>query len=537
MRLGRGSAGGATHESGGLPARPQRRRYSVRAKLLGSFAILVAIVLVGASLDAYLTYRRDWNGVSHIDVSKDLHGRHLPPPDPNALNILLIGSDSRAGPNEKFGATIQGQRSDTIMVLHIAPDAHQVIVLSIPRDSVVPILSCSAEPGAAGQTAEPRPNVEQINATFAYGGPGCLWKTIEETTGIHLNDFVELTFTGFEHVISDLGGVNICLPVAVHDRLSGLNLTAGMHHVGGSEALAFWRVRYIGEGSDLERIQRDQFLMASLLQGIERSGLMHDPLKLLSVINDVTSHGYIATDTGLTAGRLYTIAEELRGVSPSLVQFVQVPTEPYPGNPLAWVQWPQPEAGQLFAAIAHDTSVLKLSGHEQDSANGAASLDSISPSKVNVTVLNGSGVAGVAASTAASLIARGFHLAGPPSDAASMSYTSSVVEYAGTADLPAARTLAAQLSDVRLEQDPSVPPGTVELIIGSSFSGLKPLTTTSHGATTGTGKTGTGKTATGKTATSQSPATLNLTPKYGGIKGNAAICSDARAFAGPDGDH
>jgi LCP family protein required for cell wall assembly len=526
MRLGRGSRGGATRESGDLPVKPQRRRYSIRAKLLGSFAILVAIVLVGASLDAYLTYRRDWNGVNHIDVTKDLHGSQLPPPDPDALNILVIGSDSRSGPNEKFGAGVQGQRSDTIMVLHIAPDAHQVVVLSIPRDSVVPILSCSPEPGAAGQTAQPAPAVEQINATFAYGGPGCLWKTIEEKTGIHLNDFIELTFTGFEHVINDLGGVNICLPVAVHDRLSGLDLTAGMHHVGGREALAFWRVRYIGEGSDLERIQRDQFLMASLLQGIERSGLMHDPLKLLSVINDVTSHGYIATDTGLTAGRLYTIAEELRGVSPSHVQFVQVPTEPYPGNPLAWVQWPQPEAGQLFAAIAHDTKVPKVHGHKKGSTS-AASLDSISPSKVNVTVLNGSGVAGVAASTAASLTSRGFHLAGPPSDAASMNYTSSVVEYAGTSDLPAARTVAAELSNVKLEQDPSLTPGTVELIIGSSFTGLKPKTSTNRSAATGTGKT----------TSSDSPGTLNLAHKYGGIKGNTAICSDARAFAGPDGDH
>lgn len=525
MKLGRGTREGAQGEPRRVPSGQLSRRYSARAKILGSLAVLSAFALVAATLTAYLTYRRDWNGISHIDVTKDLAGHKRPPVDPNALNILLIGSDSRSGPNEKFGAGIQGQRSDTIMVLHIAPYAHQVIVLSIPRDSVVPILSCSPEPGAPGQTAQPSPEVEQINATFAYGGPGCLWKTIEQTTGIRLDDFIELTFTGFEHVINDLGGVNVCLPVRVRDPLSDLYLAAGKHHIDGAQALAFWRVRYIGEGSDLERIQRDQFLMASLLQGIERSGLLHSPTKLLSVINDVASHGYIATDTGLSPGRLFTIAEQLRGLSPGLVQFVQVPTEPYPGDPQAWVQWPQPQADELFAAIAHNSRVPKTR------KASAANLDSVSPSQVNVTVLNGSGAQGVATSTSASLAARGFHV-GQPADAASMDYTASVIEYSGTSDLPAARTLAAQLADVTLQSDPSLTPGTLELIIGSSFTGLKPQTSTAASASSASDSTG-------KPAPTSSPSagTLNLTPKYGGIKGNASICSDSSAFAGPDGNN
>jgi LCP family protein required for cell wall assembly len=523
-RNARGARGGAQAEPRRVPLGQQGRRYSTRAKVLGSFAVLTAFALVAATLTAYLTYRRDWNGISHIDVARDLAGHKRPPADPNALNILLIGSDSRSGPNEKFGAGIQGQRSDTIMVLHIAPYAHQVIVLSIPRDSVVPILSCSPEPGATGQTAQPAPAVEQINATFAYGGPGCLWKTIEQTTGIRLDDFIELTFTGFEHVINDLGGVNVCLPVRVRDPLSDLYLPAGLHHINGAQALAFWRVRYIGEGSDLERIQRDQFLMASLLQGIEHSGLLHSPTKLLSVINDVASHGYIATDTGLSPGRLFTIAEELHSLSPGLVQFIQVPTEPYPGDPQAWVQWPQPQADALFAAIAHNSRVPKAR------RASAPSLDSVRPSQVNVSVLNGSGAQGVATSTAASLTERGFHLVGQPADAASMNYTTSVIEYAGASDLPAARTLASQLTDIKLQQDPSLTAGTVELILGSSFAGLKPQTST---ATSASSASDSAK----KPAPTSSPSagTLNLTPKYGGIKGNAAICSDSSAFAGPDG--
>jgi LCP family protein required for cell wall assembly len=508
-------AGMTQGQGDGPPANlPRRRRRSTRSIVLASLAVLAALILVGGSLSAYLAFRTDWNHIHRINVLKDL-GSHRPPADPNALNILLIGSDSRAGPNKQFGAEVQGQRSDTVMVMHIAPGAHQVVVLSFPRDSVVPILSCSPEPGAPGQQAQPG-QIEQINASFAYGGPGCLWETVEQTTGIHINDFIELTFTGFEHVIDDIGGVNICLPVAVHDPDSHLNLNAGRHHVYGAEALAFWRARYIGEGSDLQRIQRDQFLMASLLQGIARSGLTHSPAKVLRVIQDVVGHGDVTTDTQLTPGRLFTIADELRTLAPAAVQFIEIPTEPYPGNPQAWVQWAQPQADSLFAAIAHDTTLPKARGGgkpKQPARGGAPVLDSISPAHVNVTVLNGSTVPGLASATAASLTALGFHVVGPPEDAASSDYTNSVIEYAARADLPAARTLAARVSNVTLQLDSSLAPGSIDLILGSSFTALT------------------------SPATASSSGTENFVGQYGGITGNAQICSDTSAFAGPDGDN
>ncbi len=356
-----------------LAARP----FGLCPIVLRSVAVLVAATLVGGSLTVYLTFRSDWQAIKHVDVSNDLASSHRPPADPNALNILLIGSDTRSGANGTIGgqAGISGARSDTAMVLHIAPGAHQAVVLSIPRDSVVPILSCSPEDGTTGQLAQPAGYVEQLNATFAYGGPGCLWKTIEQTTGIRINDFIELTFAGFEHVIDDIGGVNVCLPVAVHDPQSRLNLSAGRHHIYGREALAFWRVRYIGEGSDLQRIRRDQFLMASLVQGIERSRLLHSPTELLSVINDVARHRYIATDTGLTPGRLFTIAAELRGIKPGSVQFIEVPTQPYPGDPQAWVEWAQPQAARLFKAIARDTKIPRP-GHLKRTGQPARILGS-----------------------------------------------------------------------------------------------------------------------------------------------------------------
>jgi LCP family protein required for cell wall assembly len=377
MMLGRGG------EQPGTPRlRPPRSRHRVRSLVLGGLAISAALAVVGGTLAAYAVFRADWNAVKHINVTKDL-GTNRPAADPRALNILLIGSDSRGGQNKRFGAEVAGQRSDTVMVLHIAPGARSVVVLSFPRDSVVPILACNPEAGTPGQVAQPAGDVEQLNATFAYGGPGCLWKTLERTTRIHINDFIELTFTGFEHLIDDIGGVSVCLPVAVNDPDSRLHLSRGRHHVSGPQALAFWRARYIGEGSDLQRIQRDQFLMASLLHGIQRSGLAHSPSKILRVIQDVVGRGYVTTDTQLSLGRLIGIANELRGLPPRAVQFIEIPTVPYPGDPLAWVQWAQPQARALFAAIAHDArlpSARRRARHPAATANLARQYGGITGS-------------------------------------------------------------------------------------------------------------------------------------------------------------
>ena len=476
---------------------------------------MMAVVLVGGSLAVYAKYRTVWDGINRIDVSGDLQGKR-PPADPNALNLLLIGSDSRAGVNGRIGGRdgIAGQRSDTVMVVHIAPGAHQVVVLSIPRDSVVPILSCTPEDHATGQTAQPSGVVEQINSSFAYGGPGCLWKTIEQTTGIHINDFIELTFIGFERVIDALGGVEVCLPEAVHDPVSHLNLSAGRHHIDGRRALAFWRTREdLGEGDDPQRIQRDQFLMASLLQGIEHSSLLKSPSTMLSVIDTLTGHGFVTTDSALSTQRMLQLAEYFRGISTEHVQFVTVPWTTYTGNAqwidsaeaptdgnANWVQWVQPRANELFSAISHDTKLPKAS---------KIKIKRVPPASVAVRVLNGTNTTGLGAATATNLASRGFHVVGTAGNAPTQTYADTVIEYRGPAQVPAAQTLGALFTNVRLKLDPHLKSSALHLILGSTFSGLKA--------------------ATGNSSIS------NLAQSYNGITGNTNICNDSSAFAGPDG--
>ena len=323
----------------------------------------LAICLAVGSIAAYLKFGSVWDSITRVPLT----GLGAAPPKlTSAMNVLLIGSDSRSGPNRTFGAGIKGQRSDTIIILHVAPRHRGVIALSIPRDSVVPILSCPPEAGTHGQEAQPG-RVEQLNATFADGGPGCLWKTVEQTTHLHLDHFIELNFTGFEKVVDDVGGVSICLPFAVNDPLSKLHMSSGRHHVDGAEALAFWRARYLGEGSDLQRIRRDQYLMASLLQGVEHSGVTASPSRILSVVTDAARS--MTTDSRLSLPTMISIADSLRRLPPGGVQFIELPTQAYRPNP-NWVTWP-PSDPALLRAIALDRPLsLGTSRTSKPVANG-----------------------------------------------------------------------------------------------------------------------------------------------------------------------
>src|SRR2546430_9446747 len=123
---------------------------------------------------------------------------------------------------------------------------------------MVPMYECDSGPGYTGQQANPAGAV-QVNSLLQIGGPTCLWKTVEQMTGVRIDHFIGIGLLGFVKVVNDLGGVNVCVPFNVNDTVSGLNLKSGEQHITGVQALAFWRTREnLGDGSDLQRIQRDQ---------------------------------------------------------------------------------------------------------------------------------------------------------------------------------------------------------------------------------------------------------------------------------------
>ena len=503
------------------PARPPRRRRTRRSTLMritGWMSVVVVVVLVAGTLGAYLKYRTVWDSIHRVTVT-DL-GHRPPKYSTSALNLLVFASGSTAGLTWSqqvawhVGHDNGDAVSETIMIMHISPGRHLVTVLNIPRDTIVPVYACAKGPDWPGQQANPSA-IEQIDNTLSYGGPSCLWKTIEQQTGIRIDHFIELGYLGLVKVVNDIGGVNVCVPVKVNDPDSGLALTAGEHHINGVTFLKFWRTReYTGNGSDLQRIQRDDYLLAQTLQKILHGGLLSSPTKLLSLVTDAASS--LTTDTGLTLTDLVQIGGSLSGLSSRNVQLIQAPNVPYPAN-VNWVEWARPQAEALFSAIAHDIKLAKSPKEMGKKTSGGSPVLDATASRVKVRVLNGSSVTGIAGRTATALTSRGFDVVGTgPATGASgaddYSYTNSVIEYASAAELPEVNTLKSQFSSVTAHQDTSLAPGAIELILGSSFTTLAPQ----------------------PTATPTPPARQpvpKLAHSYSGITGNASCRSDTSAFS------
>ncbi len=446
-----------------------RRTAARRTRVLGWTSIVLTAVLVVGTLGLYIAVRAKLDGITHIAI---VDTAHRPPKYTNALNILLLGSDTRVGRNAGIGGAVGCNCSDTIMLAHISPGRKKVTVLSIPRDTMIPLYACAAIKGLPGQQADPAA-YERINATLAVGGPECTREAVEQQTGIRIDNVILLTFFGFEKVINDIGGVTVCLPFAINNVItaaggSGLHLSAGRQHIYGRAALQFWRTREnVADGSDTARIARDQYLMAQIVQGVLHSGLLTSPTKLYTVVGDVAD----AMTTDASGTDLLHIASSLSGVSTRDVQFITAPTSPWPYDPTAELEFAQPQAGKLFSAIAHDSRLPKISRKKTSKGTGSGQLLTISPAKVKVMVLNGSGISGQAAQAAKALTGRGFTVVGT-GNAASTGYVKSVIEYGTAADLPAANTLKEQFSSVRLKLVPSLTPGTIQVILGSTFTAL-----------------------------------------------------------------
>jgi LCP family protein required for cell wall assembly len=515
----------------------RRQPRSGKRHVLRWVAVGAVVIVAAGTLGAYLKYRAVYDSITRVPVPSTALGHRPPVYSTNSLNILVYGDDNRAGltPHQQYVLRTghdQSNNTDTIMLVHISPGRHRLTVISIPRDTMVPVYECDSGPGYTGQQANPAGAV-QVNSLLQTGGPTCLWKTAEQMTGVRIDHFIGIGMLGFVKVVNDLGGVNVCVPFNVNDPVSGLNLKSGERHITGIQALAFWRTREdIGDGSDLQRIQRDQFMSAQVVKGVLHSGLLSNPLRLLRIVSDAAAS--MTTDAGMTVSDLVQIGESFRSLSGQNVQFITMPNEPWTQNPNR-VQPMQPQAGEVFAAVARDMTVPKVSTTPGPSsaASGGAQVLTTSPSKVRVEVLNGSGVSRVASEAAAGLTSRGFVVTGT-GDAPNFAYTKSVIEYSSAADMAAVNTLMKELANVTSLQVASVTPGTVELILGSDYTGLNPQTPVGTQVSATPAVQPSQASSAASTSASASPSDVaGLAQSNGGITAAAACSSDSSAFTGP----
>ncbi|MFD0685354.1 LCP family protein [Actinomadura fibrosa] len=431
---------------------PPRRGW----RILGWVCIGLSAVMVVGSLTAYGLYRKAFGNIAHEDVNAQL-GPNRPKKLNSAMNILLLGSDTRAGSNAKYGRSMKNEppRSDTMILLHLSPGGGQAMGISFPRDLMVAMPSCKTKTG--GST--PASSRAQINSAFTNGGAACVMKTIESISSIRIDHFMQVDFNGFKAITNAVGGVPVCLPKDVDDKQSKLKLSRGKHVIKGETALAYVRNRHgLGDGSDTDRIKRQQKFMGALANKAMSAGVLSNPAKLLQLMNATTKS--LTTDKELTPQVMMKIAQGMQGMTSGKLRFVTVPSGPDPIDPnrVALTSAAQP----FFASIRNDKTVPS-----EPKAGGPK----IPPSQIRVRVYNGSGISGKAQRVAEDLESQGFQVSvGGNASATRVSrvmYGSGAVQQAQslsalipTKPQPAARTSGGS-------------PGVVDLVVGNDWTTLK----------------------------------------------------------------
>ncbi|MGN6794234.1 MAG: LCP family protein [Streptosporangiaceae bacterium] len=339
-----GSGGGA----GGYPryGPPGWRRWLRPKRIAGIIAVLLSVVIVGS----VITYFYLDSKITRKNVLVDYSGR---PPQGAGTNWLITGSDSRQGLTRKeerklaTGHDISGRRSDTIMVLHMPSNGGRPELISLPRDSYVPI------PGHGS---------DKINAAYAYGGPRLLAETVQNVTGLRIDHFMSIGFGGFVRVVDAIGGVRMCLKQPIVDRAAGLHLHKGCQTLDGAEALGFVRTRHTFATQDLQRIQNQRIFLRALLRKLTSAGVIANPFSSLPAASGVA--GTLTVDNGTHLFQLLQVALALRnpitGTVPISGGFVTSTGEDA-------LKWDTSKALKLFHELNNDQKISKglLTGSKQ----------------------------------------------------------------------------------------------------------------------------------------------------------------------------
>ncbi len=291
------------------------------------------------------------------------------------ITVLVMGSDSREGENSFIGGgTETGAKSDTTLVVHLAADRSWASAVSIPRDSIVEVPDCT-DPSTGAVEAGSR---RIFNDAFTTGGPACTIKTVEELTGLRIDHWVVVDFTGFTKVVDALGTVPICLAEPVNDTKHNIHLPAGRSEVDGTTALSYVRERYtLGDGGDLGRIDRQQAFLSSVLQKATSAGTLANPARTYAFLDAVTSS--LTMDPDLASlPRLAAFAQDVREVGLQHIQFITVPNGPDPNdiNRLVWTD----QAADLWTALAQDRRV-DLAGADDGASSSPTPTTPASPSE------------------------------------------------------------------------------------------------------------------------------------------------------------
>ena len=335
----RGPRRGAGSPGGGSPRTGPGRRWLRPRRIIAVLAVLVALVVI---LTVAMYFFLD-SKLNRRNVLVDYSGR---PAASAGTNWLIAGSDSRQGLTDAqirqlaTGFGVSSQRSDTIMLLHIPSDGGQPVLISLPRDSYVPI---------------PGYGYNKINAAFALGGPRLLARTVQNVTGLRVDHYMGIGFGGFVSVVNAVGGVRICIKVPLHDSAAGLNLHPGCQTLDGAQALGYVRTRHLYADQDLQRVQDQRLFLRALLSKMTSPGVVLNPFA--AVPASIGAADTLTVDQGTSLYQLIRVAFALRHPETTTVPIANASY--VTSNAGDAVLWNTTEARQLFGALAADQPVPK----------------------------------------------------------------------------------------------------------------------------------------------------------------------------------
>lgn len=464
-----------------------KARKRARLRLAGRVSValvsVMALLLTGIVWGYLRATDRGFAQVSALDTEStdvvDAPGQY------GDETYLIVGTDTRAGASGEIGAgtelDAEGARSDTVILINIPADRSRVVAVSFPRDLDVTRPECQAWDSATGDYTDevfPAADGDKLNATYALGGPKCLVKVIQKMSGLRIGHFVGIDFAGFESMVDEVGGVDVCTTQPlIDDELGTILATTGEQRVDGRTALNYVRARKVeAEGTgDYGRIKRQQVFLSSLLRSVLSNRVLFDPSKLNGFVTAFTRDTFVEN---VKTSDLLTLGKSLRGVDAGAVTFLTVPTAgtTYYGNEIPRTD----DIEAIFRAVIDDQplpgeqrSTESTPTPEDTRATATTPQTALDPSAVSVQVSNGSDVGGLAATTAESLAAYGFSIVGTGNaDATTTGPT--VVRY-GPGSIAEAATVASALPGAVLEETTSLG-GIVEVVLGTAAPGTDPGT-------------------------------------------------------------
>ena len=321
------------------PATSAKRRHPVRNVFRVLLILLLLLILWLVGVPAYA-----WTQIARVDAAPS--GQR--PADQPGKTFLLVGSDSRAGlskaEQKRLGTgSTGGQRTDTIMIVYVPPGGKPALI-SVPRDSYVDI---------------PKSAKNKINAAYAFGGPQLLVQTVEQNTGLRMDGYMEIGFGGFVNIIDALGGIRMCLPKAIKDRDSHIDLPKGCQTLSGVEALGYVRMRKADPLGDLGRVQRQREMLGAIAKKAASPATVLNPVRYWKLNMAIADAIKLGRDTSLPETLMLAIAMKRISSGSGLTLTVPVSSTGAPTPVGSAVLWDPTKSKAMFSAIARgDTSGL-----------------------------------------------------------------------------------------------------------------------------------------------------------------------------------